>query len=553
MFITKLQLKNFKRFTDLTIDLTPQSDQEIPKLVLLIGANGSGRSCVFDAFEYSQKTEALPNGLAGTGNNQGIMDVPLLQAYYKKSFEDESSIFIEGSEGEYKFEEGKNIIVPQRNECPYKFYGRTAFRYTPKINKTSIGTNFDISSDTDRPNTLIDFDTQRFSTDIDQIFSNFLKEIKTKNYAQENFNTTLNDAFKNIFGNLETSLVYEDFDLPIAGQSVQFWFKKGSSKIPYDHLSAGEKMIFELLVNLYARKEFYQDAIYFFDEIDLHINTTLQYNLLKEIIENWISKESQVWVASHSLGFIDYTREYDKGAIIDFDNLDFDKEQTLKPKDSYEFDVYDVVFGLKNNECKSSFIDYLKNRNQRTFVCEGNDQKYFSELNLSNIEFTDKYGKNKTNKKSVIQISKNEGIFGLIDRDYLTEEEIKKLKKENERLYILDFYCLENYLYHPENILEKNPNLALEKYKQKITELKNQKVNELIVNLSLNRNEYKQLENQEVKIKQLLESDEFNIYYPILNINKIDKSTLIQEFKLKSEEELTQTKWFKSQIEEVLK
>ena len=48
MFIKKLELKNFKRFTDLTIDFS--EEKEVPKLVLLIGANGSGKSCVFDGF-----------------------------------------------------------------------------------------------------------------------------------------------------------------------------------------------------------------------------------------------------------------------------------------------------------------------------------------------------------------------------------------------------------------------------------------------------------------------------------------------------------------------
>ncbi len=51
MFINKLQLKNFKRFTDLTVDRAAQQNQNPPKLVLLIGANGSGKSCIFDAFE----------------------------------------------------------------------------------------------------------------------------------------------------------------------------------------------------------------------------------------------------------------------------------------------------------------------------------------------------------------------------------------------------------------------------------------------------------------------------------------------------------------------
>ena len=50
MNLTRLRLENFKRFTDLTIDLS--SFAGAPKLVLLIGANGSGKSSVFDAFEY---------------------------------------------------------------------------------------------------------------------------------------------------------------------------------------------------------------------------------------------------------------------------------------------------------------------------------------------------------------------------------------------------------------------------------------------------------------------------------------------------------------------
>ena len=50
MNIEKLRVQNFKRFTNLEIDLS--SCQAPPKLVLLIGANGSGKSSVFDAFQY---------------------------------------------------------------------------------------------------------------------------------------------------------------------------------------------------------------------------------------------------------------------------------------------------------------------------------------------------------------------------------------------------------------------------------------------------------------------------------------------------------------------
>jgi len=47
MKIKKLELRNFKRFTDLTID---NINKEV-RLVLLIGASGSEKSSVFDAFE----------------------------------------------------------------------------------------------------------------------------------------------------------------------------------------------------------------------------------------------------------------------------------------------------------------------------------------------------------------------------------------------------------------------------------------------------------------------------------------------------------------------
>jgi predicted ATP-dependent endonuclease of OLD family len=45
MRIQSIHLQNFKRFTDLKIDAIPNP----AKLVLLIGANGSGKSSVFDA------------------------------------------------------------------------------------------------------------------------------------------------------------------------------------------------------------------------------------------------------------------------------------------------------------------------------------------------------------------------------------------------------------------------------------------------------------------------------------------------------------------------
>jgi AAA15 family ATPase/GTPase len=70
MRITALQLQNFKRFTDLQIQNIPAE----AKLVLLIGANGSGKSSVFDAFEWF-KINKTPNKAPINGEIEG---------YYKK-------------------------------------------------------------------------------------------------------------------------------------------------------------------------------------------------------------------------------------------------------------------------------------------------------------------------------------------------------------------------------------------------------------------------------------------------------------------------------------
>ena len=48
-------------------------------------------------------------------------------------------------------------------------------------------------------------------------------------------------------------------------------------------------------------------------------------------MEHWIPDNSQLWTASHSLGFIDYANGSDDAAILDFDDLDFDQPQTLSP------------------------------------------------------------------------------------------------------------------------------------------------------------------------------------------------------------------------------
>jgi len=73
MRIKKIQLKNFKRFTDLTIENIPEE----AKLVLLIGSNGSGKSSIFDAFGFlgNKRRQLIPSDYFFKNNNPSSIDV----------------------------------------------------------------------------------------------------------------------------------------------------------------------------------------------------------------------------------------------------------------------------------------------------------------------------------------------------------------------------------------------------------------------------------------------------------------------------------------------
>jgi len=83
------------------------------------------------------------------------------------------------------------------------------------------------------------------------------------------------------------------------------YFKKADHPTEFDFnvLSSGEKEVVDILLDLYLRQDEYSETIFLIDEPELHLNTSIQKKLLIEI-DKLIGKECQIWIATHSIGFL---------------------------------------------------------------------------------------------------------------------------------------------------------------------------------------------------------------------------------------------------------
>ena len=548
MHITKIQISRFKRFRNLTIDLS--SIQPLPKLVLLIGANGSGKSSVFDAFEWISKP------IKEDGKNEST---PYEDSYYIRFVEQDTQMMgglpvwvkidFDNNESSQRI---LNFVASPKNVEDFiglqkkdLFYGRSALRQTPRLTKNSL-TSINILADTDRPRFYIDADN-RFDNDVSLWLENVLQEVFGNDFDAQNLKERLvvpiNNGLVRIFGeDNSTSLKLISVLPPNNGRPTQINFEKGESKFGYDLLSSGEKEIFGILLNLLVRREGYQDTIYFIDELDVHLNTSLQYALLKEITENWIPENCQLWTASHSLGFIQYARESEKAAILDFDQFDFDLPQTIVPQPKENLEVYEIA--VPKDMLSEIFRDKLL-----TF-CENEDVTVYNSIGLSKKLFLPAKDKNDV----YFSAKNNPKSFGVMDKDFLTPPEIELIRQRVSNLYVLNYYSIESYLYHPENLAEVIENFDIESYKNDLKEQKQNLYDKVIYGLKQARDSYKVLTLEKIKVNNAeenifasLKSDNFEDFYPYLDMKKTFKHGNLNISKIR----LAQSVWIKKTISKI--
>ena len=534
MRIRKLQLKNFKRFTDLTIDNIPDE----AKLVLLIGSNGSGKSSIFDAFGY----------MIDCSRKSRQEDL----SYYFKN-DHSSEVYVHLADGStfttigFNFNGDRSIMK--------QFIGRSSIRIVPRISQKANPDQ--LKDDSDRPATYIDIDT-RFDNDLFtyiQQIDNALREpvfsgrsADTLKIFQEQIQP-LNESLIRVFGDDSTTTVQiAEYQSQTSFAPGKLIFKKGDSKINYDLLSHGEKQVIILLLNFMVRKQYYNDAIIFIDEMDCHLNTALQTTLLEEIVNNWIPDNAQLWTASHALGFIDYARKSDNAVILDFDLLNFDIPQVVNPEPNDSLEVLNVA--IPKEILKGIFKGY------RLVVVENKNDEYFT-LALGEKGYLFLPANN--NREVFLTVKGDKDKIGLRDRDYLKPEEISSIKKKFPTLKILDYCTFENYTYHPDNIEQLNlKNFNKEAYITEITAQKNDKVIDIVGELGTARQTYVEFKegiknDGDIKpITNALTSNKFTDFYPYFNMKKYYNKAYLQSFPIQLKD-LVQTNWFTSAIEDILK
>ncbi|GAB2613067.1 hypothetical protein GCM10027035_06820 [Emticicia sediminis] len=537
MQIQKIRLQNFKRFTDLTIEDIPENT----KLVLLIGANGSGKSSVFDAFEVLNTS--IKNEFSEEFNTYYLKD--------NSYFSNLNLITDKGHIGVNIHNDNKTMDGGWSKIRANSFYGRSSFRQISRLTKTVLGNIIDIKNDEDRPRSFIDRD-ERFENDIEKITEDILKNVFLTNDSSKEIKRKyiepINIALQNIFA-FENNIGLELTQIipPLDGKTAQITFKKGNSEIHYNLLSAGEKEVINILFNLLSRKDLLQDAILFFDEMDLHLNTAIQYNLLKEITENWIPDNSQLWTASHALGFIDYARKSDSAVIIDFDSLDFDIAQTLLPQSKEILDVYDIAIP------KSMLLQLFKGK--KIIFCENKNDEWYNLLGIENTIFVG----GKASREVFLHIKRDANNHALRDRDFLTDTEIEAIKKEYPTYHILNYYDFENYIYHPDNIAELSPeNFDKGKYIEEIIEQKNKKLLSILMTVVSSRQTYEEFKtNDKLKSSDIdsigedLKSNDLERFYKFFDMKEQFNKSTIAKLNL-SKEKLVTTKWFRTKIQEII-
>ena len=480
MKIKKIQFKNgYKRFKDLTIDLgeTPS------KIIALVGPNGCGKSSVFDGMLY------LNNAYEAIGQF-GQKDFKFHSMEGVANY-NHQNIEITFDSGDFATTRSTKQVAGKQNTI---FNYRNPYRYNSNLNVTSLQKISDIKMNNIGASSSIDLD-DKMTNNYQRLYIYITEYRKSNNLTDIQAKTQiigeLNEILKKCLG-LEIS---DEGDI-LSGKG-SLYFKKPSQPKEFDFnvLSSGEKEVVDILLDLYLKRKEFDDTVYIIDEPELHLNTGIQKNLLIEI-EKIIPENCQLWIATHSIGFLTALKENlnNKCSVIAFDG-------------DYSTEVKTLIPMVKSrNNWQSIFQTALEDLTglvapKKIVYCEGKKEadgngaeagidaqvynQIFAESEPDTI-FISSGGSTEPDKYSAVALKvlskafKNVELYLLKDKDInfdgatTTDQQRLGFINANPTMNrMLKRKEIENYLFDFEIISKQYPVVTQEQYNSMITDIQN--------------------------------------------------------------------------------
>ena len=446
MKLQSATIKNFKRFTDLTIGNIPPT----ARLIMLAGPNGCGKSSLFDAFSIWHRRTKRPRYDPGWQND-----------YHSKvtspadSFTDQIDV---------TFHEG---VPANDNEKKKIFYIRSAYRNDPEFRiqqLTRVGSTLDEETVT----RMIDNDAA-----VSRNYQRMVGQSLDGLYDRQHDDLKVPELREQIIGEIRNALaqVFPDIELNSLEHPLEdgtYRFSKGASnRFAFKNLSGGEKSAFDLILDIVVRKREYDNTIFCIDEPESHMNARLQAALL-ETLYHLIPDNCQLFLATHSIGMMRRARDIEKEnpktvAFLDFGDRDFDEPQVIEPttpnrlfwQQAYEVALDDLAALVAPNRvviCEGQPLTGNRETNNNhdarcyntIFGDEFPDIQFVSGGSDSEV-LNDKHGLAGALK---LMFSGGVEIVRLIDRDDRTDATVAEERTKGTR--VLSKRNLESYLYDDE-------------------------------------------------------------------------------------------------------
>ena len=442
MRIQNIRLKNYRRFTELTIGDLPAS----ARLVVLVGPNGTGKSSVFDSFLL--KASAAINNQRLSGNTE---------QYYEKVLQSQTTHevakhvrieFHDAGEGDVDWRSAFQVRSAYRNESDFRIEHLRAPRTEdagPRIARI-IDPDESVSKNYERM-------AWKRMQDLDR---DAPEELTIGEYRRKSLGD-LQKAMRDLFSDPSFSL--QDFG---GIQASSFRFSKGNvTDFHYKNLSGGEKAAFDILLDVFVKRDEAKEAVFCIDEPELHVATGLQGPLIASVLA-LLREASQLWIATHSIGIVRqaYRMLLDRpGEVVflDFSGRDFDGSVTITPSTPNRL-FWENMYEVALDDLSSLVAPH------RVVICEGSKDKHvnafdagcYNELFAS--EFPETLFISQGGSGEVIQsehlvtilksVAHGIDVQKLIDRDDMTDEE--RSRKITQGIRVLRRRELEEYLYDPE-------------------------------------------------------------------------------------------------------